>query len=200
MGAGRVSESESDAIVAELGVSLLDMLDRTCADMVPLWLDATRKARSDGLREHAVPGLGFVPGERYFRLGKGSQAKYRTLAAWRHAMLWRRPAIEDADFRRAVDALYFTPFPDNVPPYAWSHSAAKAPGVGKFPSATTLKAWAKEGCAVGVAALRRDRESLRAGPSGLADEFRADLLRAATHASVEDVLKLEEMKLKREEK
>ena len=193
----RLTEPEAEALVEELATALEAMLDRTCADMGPLWLQATASARRY-LGPHGVPELGFQPSERYLRLGKGSRSKYRALAAWRHGALWRDALREDVLGDRAHDAVaavYFTPYPSNAPPYAWSRSAAEAPGVERFDGPADLKDEAKGGCWRLVAHLAAEQRRL--GPDGDQRDWpaqvRARLLRPACRTSLRDLLKLEDM-------
>lgn len=185
-----LSLDEELALVDELAAALEEMVDRTCFEMAPLWVEATREARV--CLGGALSELGFLPSQRYVSLWKGARRRYRGLAAWRHAVLWRRVdrAVVDDDFRAALDAVYFTPFPDNVPPYAWSGSAAGVPGAERFGSPTSLKHHAKEAAWLTVAALRAERQRLRCG--AWKDELRAELLKPATRDSLRDVLKLED--------
>jgi hypothetical protein len=191
MRAPALTDEEAEALCDELALALDELRSTTCFDMVPLWLDATREPRKL-LAPQAIPELGFTPSPRYLRLSKGARSKYRGLAAWRHAVIWRRvrPRIEDPDHRDALEAVYFTPYASNEPPYAWSSSAAKAPAVGRFGSATTLKHWAKDGCWHSVALLRRERRQLEVGR--WADGVRAHLLKPATRDTLRDELKLED--------
>ncbi|MFT5685540.1 MAG: hypothetical protein ACI8RZ_006494, partial [Myxococcota bacterium] len=156
-----LTDEQAKALTDELAEALETMIDTSCADMGPLWLEATRRARN-GLGSARVPNLGFAPSAKYLALGKSSRSKYRGLAAWRHAVLWQGVLgeIEDEDFREALRTVYFTPFPTNKPPYAWSSKASAAPGVGQFESPTTLKHQAKEGCFQTVQVLRDIRHTL----------------------------------------
>lgn len=187
-----LSPGEAETLVEELAVALEELMDQTCADMGPLWVEATRNARAF-LDEHATFTLGFAPSPRFVGLSKGARSRYRELAAWRHAVLWREvtPRVEDEEYREAMRVVYFTRYPDNEPPYAWSQRASDAPGVAAFGSATTLKHRAKEGCWHAVRILRRERLALKQG--AWSEELRAELLRAATGSSLRDVLKLEEL-------
>ena len=139
MPAPALTDEQAATLIDELAEALEEMITSTCLDMAPLWLDATREQRAylDG---HAVRELDFAPSERYRQLSKGARCKYRQLAAWRHAVIWLSVADEiDPTFRDAMLAMYFTPFPDNEPPYAWSSRASGAPGVERFGNASTLK-------------------------------------------------------------
>lgn len=187
-----IAEDDRVRLIGELAEALDAMVDQSCAEMAPLWLAATRTERAQ-LQGEVRLDLGFMPSPRYIALGKGSRSKYRALAAWRHAVLWREAerAVEDADFRAAMRAVYFAPFPSNEPPYAWSSSAAGAPGVRADHSAKTLKAWAKEGCAATLKALRREHKRL-AAQTDILSEVEAGLLKVATLDTVEHVLKLED--------
>ncbi len=183
---------DADALVEALAVALEQMVDASCVTMAPLWLESTRRARAEhGLAAPAAPSFEVDPS--YLRMRAPSRTRYRQLAAWRHAVVWRRVRERldcDPDFVRAVDAVYFTPCA-NEPPYAWTQSASSMPSIASFPSATTAKEWAKEGAWACARALYVERRGVeRAGWGGLAV---FDLLGPATRPSLTDVLKLEEM-------
>lgn len=187
-----LSDDQRQQLIAELADALEELKDSTCAEMVPLWLAATRKERRH-LGDPSKDSMGFQPSQRYLSLSKGSRSKYRTLAAWRHVMLWSGALrqISQHVFRRAVEAIYFTPYPNNQPPYAWSRRSVDAPGVRDFDSPTTMKNFAKEGCFESVEALRKRRQTLLKDGSWEA-ELRAMFLRCGVRETVRDVLKLEE--------
>ena len=190
MASHELTTAQADDLVEELSAALDTMLDCTCWEMAPLWLEETRRARED-LGDRAIAEAGFEPSGRYRALSKGARSRYRGLAAWRHAVLWLETLTAiDGDFALALEAVYFTPYPDDTPPYAWSQSATACPGVGDFPSPSTLKVWAKEGAWESVEVLIGQRSKLMVGSR--ADEVRAGVLRCATRRSVRVVLKLDD--------
>lgn len=192
MNAPSLTPEQHDELVDALAEALEEMIDQSCPDMGPLWVEATRAERAY-LGESALSELGFRPSPRYMSLSKGARSRYRGLAAWRHAVVWRRiqPRIEDPDFRAALRAVYFTPFPDNAPPYAWSSRASDAPDVESFESPTTLKHHAKEGCWHTLRLLSAERDTLKARGDWLS-ELCALLLRPAVRDSNRELLKLED--------
>ena len=190
MDAPRLTDSEAEVLIEELAAALEAMVDHTCDDMGPLWLEATREARQN-LEDHGLADLGFAPSPRYVALSKGARSRYRSLAAWRHAVLWQPVRVSDRDYRAAMETVYFSFYPDNAPPYAWSSRASEAPGVERWPSPTTLKHQAKEGCCDALAQLRSIERRLK-DEGSWATELRALLLKPATRDSLRDVLKLEE--------
>ncbi len=187
-----LESEQAEALLDELAEALEELMDRSCLDMGPIWLEATREQRAY-LGEHSQPELGFEPSKRYLSLGKSSRSKYRGLAAWRHAVLWRgaAEAVEDPDFRAAMECVYFTPYPKNAPPYAWSQRASAAPGVERFEDANTLKKYAKEGCFQSLQALLAEQRALEAESSWY-HELLVLLLRPATRPTLWEVLKLDE--------
>lgn len=192
MNAPSLTPEQRDDLVDALAAALELMIDQSCPDMGPLWVEATRAERAY-LGDAAVHELGFTPSPRYLSLSKGARSRYRGLAAWRHATLWRgiELRIQDLDFRAALRAVYFTPYPDNAPPYAWSSKASDAPDVGTFQSPTTLKEQAKEGCWLTLRLLSEEREELKARGDWLS-ELCALLLRPSVRESNRDLLKLED--------
>lgn len=136
--------------------------------------------------------MGLEPSARYLALGKGSRSKYRGLAAWRHACLWRDALAERV--REAVSILYFTPYPSNAPPYSWSRSAADAPGVERFKGPRELKTHGKDGCWTTVQRLKEEQHAWLSDGSWAA-EVRARILRVGCRESLTDVLKLEDKPL-----
>lgn len=192
MNAPSLTPEQHTALVDDLAAALELMIDQSCPDMGPLWVEATRAERAY-LGDAAVSELGFTPSPRYRSLSKGSRSRYRGLAAWRHAILWRKIElrIQDSDFRAALRAVYFTPYPDNTPPYAWSSKATGAPDVRRFESPTTLKEQAKEGCWHALRLLSAERAELGARGDWLS-ELCALLLRPAVRDSNRELLKLED--------
>lgn len=192
MNAPKLNPEQEADLVDALAAALEAMIDQSCADMGPLWVEATRAERAY-LGDGAVSALGFTPSPRYLSLSKGARSRYRGLAAWRHAILWREieSRIDDPDFRAALRAVYFTPYPDNAPPYAWSSRASDAPDVARFESPTSLKHLAKEGCWQALRLLGEERDLLRTGGDWLS-ELCALLLRAAVRDSNRELLKLED--------
>ncbi len=192
MNAPSLTTAQLAGLVEALAAALERMLDESCPDMGPLWVEATRAERAY-LGDGAVTELGFAPSPRYLALSKGARSRYRGLAAWRHAVLWREieARVEDPDFRAALRAVYFTPYPDNAPPYAWSSRASDAPGVERFESPTSLKHLAKEGCWHTLRLLSAERATLRARGDWLS-ELCALLLRPAVRDSNRELLKLED--------
>ena len=139
----RLSDKEDAKLVAELAAALEEAVDRSCLETAPLWLEATRRHRAELARtEMSVP---WTASAKYLALGRPSRSKYRSLAVWRHAVVWKQvlPTLSPAEQKRALETIYFTKFPSNVPPYAWSKAAASAPGVKDFGGPRPLKALAR---------------------------------------------------------
>lgn len=191
MAGPRLSEAEEGQLVQELAAALEEVVETTgCLDMLPLYLMATLRPRREFLADdpwgRAAPPL--TP--RLAGMVKGSRSKYGALAAWRHGVLWRgaREHI-DPEFRAAMDTLYFTPYAENAPPYAWTRRSSEAPGADRFPSPNELDRFAREGCWEAVQALRV--ECLPGGGT-LRDEAQRAFVRAGVKKSLRDVLRLEE--------
>lgn len=177
-----------NTLIDEVVTALEKLEDTSCPEMVPIWLDGTRLARRD-LPSDAQPTLGFTPSERYLRLGRSGQNKWRAVACWRHAVLWTGALDSvDPDFARAVTAIFFTPFPSNKPPYAWSGKPSASPNAPEFSSVTDLKNWGKEGAWQSVKAVRDELRQERAVT--LSDELRHALLKTGCRDTVRDALKL----------
>lgn len=193
MNAPSLTLEQREALLDGLAAALEAMIDQTCPDMGPLWVEATRAERAY-LGEDATPSLGFEPSARYLGLSKGARSRYRGLAAWRHAVLWREiaPRLQEATFADAMRAVYFTPYPDNAPPYAWSERARDCPEVDRFESPTSLKHLAKEGCWEALRLLREERARLSAR-GDWAGELVSILMRPGARDSLRDVLKLEDL-------
>lgn len=171
------SEKNENAALSEaLAKTLEELRERTCADMVPLWLAATAKVRASLFPADAPPG--WLASENYRCLSKAAQSKYRTLAVWRHAVLWK--GLHEK--RPALRAVYFTPYRENRPPYAYTRSAR--PIAKQAPS--DLKFDAAEQCAETLHKLREARDHLGDQSAPL-----HELLCLATRPTLYDVLKLE---------
>ena len=163
--------------------------DSTCADMAPLWLAATRSAR-EGLLEQAT--WTEPPTDRYLRMAPASKSKYRALAAWRHAVMWReahRLANLDQPDREVVDAIYFTPAPNSAP-YSWSRSAADCPALPRGANPSWVKERASEVAGELLGALIQEHGRFHGLPNNW-DQTAARILAVATRPTLDDVLKLE---------
>jgi hypothetical protein len=182
---------QRETIIDRLAGALDALRVRTCREMVPLWVEGTRRERE--LLGEVFEDLGFAVSKRYRALSAGARSRYRYLATWRHAVLCEEVAerVVDPDYADAVRVVYFTPYPANKPPYAWSSRASEAPGVERFPSATTLKHYAKEGAWHTGEVLRQICRELSRDPSFYA-EVRAAFVRSGCRDTVREVLKLED--------
>lgn len=191
MAQGRLTDAEEQKLVDDLASALEQVIDTSgCLDMHWLYLLATQRPRHEFLSEDPWGRSSPPLTPRLAAMVKGSRSKYGALAAWRHAVLWRsvRERI-DPDFRSAVDALYFTPYEENAPPYAWSKASSGAPNAGKFPSPNELDRFAKEGCWATVLLLR---ELAGSHADSVLDEATAAFTRMGIKKSLKDVLRLEE--------
>lgn len=189
-----LSDAEEAALVEELAEALERAVDASgCPDMLPLYLRATERERGEWLRGDLVRGQVPEVSPALRALGKASWTKYGCLAAWRHAVLWRRlvEALE-GDFRAGVQALYFTPYPDNAPPYAWTRRSSDAPLVGAFHGPNDLDEMAREGCWRTVQALREQAAPARWAKDGWAGAARQAFVKAAIkRRTLREVLRLE---------
>ncbi len=192
MVSARLTFEGKNILLEELAEALQDMLDTTCADMVPLWLEATSRARRE-LGSAEPLQMSDDARQRLLALGKASRSKYRSLAVWRHAVLWHRLRrwVSDPVFERAMEIVYFTPYPSNDKPYAWTRNASEAPGVGEFDGPRQLKHLAKEGAYELLMHLRELRAAWERD-GRWAEVARLDLTRAAVSGSAWDVLKLDD--------
>ena len=187
----RLIEIEEGELVDELAAALEEVVDTSgCVDMLSLYLLATQQPRREFLADDPW-GRGAPPlSSRLAGMVKGSRSKYGALAAWRHGVLWREAQERvDPDFRAAMDTVYFTPYAENAPPYAWTKRSSDAPGAGRFSSPNELDRFAREGCWATVQVLR---EESRPGGSTLRDEAHRAFIRAGIKRSLRDVLRLEE--------
>jgi hypothetical protein len=147
----RMTEEEEERLLDEL-LDVLDLVTSTsgCADMVPLWLEATKRPRAVHFRPASSPTLAVPPHIRAW--GRSMRSKYAALAAWRHAVLAERilEAIGSAA-AAAVQAMYFTPVEANEPPYSWSKASSRHPMAREWPSANVFDDQARRGCRDSVA-------------------------------------------------
>jgi hypothetical protein len=184
----QMTEEEENRLLDEL----LDVLDRVvetsgCRDMVPLWMLATRAARTEHIRSVDGPPLGVPPHIQAW--ARSMRSKYAGLAAWRHAMLAER-ILEalDASSARAVDAIYFTPTV-NEPPYSWSKASSRHPSATEWPSPTVLDLRARQGCRDSVHLLEQRVEEARRGASPAVEARAAIVETGARHGTLRDVLR-----------
>ena len=189
----RLTESQDAALVSELAAALEEAVDRSCPETAALWLAATIRCRSELM--HTELTLGFAPSAKFLALGRSSRTKYRSLAVWRHAVLWKEvlPKLKGDQEKQALEAVYFTPFPQNTPPYAWSSAASNAPGIQAFDGPRQLKRLAKLGAEKSVRSLCAYIEKL--DKTQLLGELTYKLIKPGVSTSACDVLKLEKTDL-----
>ncbi|MCK6502768.1 hypothetical protein L6R53_05115 [Myxococcota bacterium] len=191
MARARLTDAEEAELVDELARALEAVVDTSgCRDMLSLYLLATQQPRREFLADdpwgRSAPPLS----PRLAGMVKGSRSKYGALAAWRHAVLWREVRDRvDPHFCEAMDVLYFGPYAENAPPYAWTRRSSEAPGADRFSGPNELDRFAREGCWSTVQVLR---EVARSGGGSVRDEARRAFVRAGVKRSLRDVLRLEE--------
>lgn len=184
-------DPEVQALQDELALVLQRMADETCNSMVPLWLQGTLRIRRKHFGPQSEGVLSFEPSKELLALGKSCRSKYQALACWRHAVLWRNILEKvEPEFARATKAVYFTRFPPDQKPFSWSKKVSDAPDAGGWPSPSTLKNHAKEGCWHSVAELRK--EVWAAGEGRAIDEVKRKFLEAGSAKTLRHQLKLDE--------
>ena len=187
-----------DELLDQLADALVDLRKTTCADMVPLWLQASRRVRNrmTGTRLH---DMGFAVTDRYRRLSAGNQSNYRSLASWRQVVIWRK-LLKDEDGLsrrevnevRAVERTYFTPFPSNTPPYAHSRKAPDDPMVEELGGPAAFKDAARRGAAKLLEAVEQTHED--AVYDGVIDGIAQDLIGLGAKKSLWNTLKAERLR------
>jgi hypothetical protein len=138
-------ENEEE-LVDELADALRDMAQKTCRDMMFLWLDLTEDLREDFDCDGSFPDTSGVPG--YAERSASWKSKYKALAGWRHAVVWQALETEglpetiddwepdDDDVvaeleqypvrtREAMRRIYFQEYPRNESPYSWSKKTSE---------------------------------------------------------------------------
>lgn len=185
----RLNEAEDAALVSELAAALEEAVDCSCPETAALWLAATTRTRSELM--HTELTLGFVPSDKFLALGRSSRTKYRCLAVWRHAVLWKGvlPKVPGQKEKQALEAVYFTPYPKNEPPYAWSSAASEAPGIQAFDGPRQLKKLARSGAEQSLHLLCSYLKQLDS--KHLLEDLTFKLIKPAVTTSACDVLKLE---------
>ena len=177
-----------DALLDEVLEVLGDMVEVTCPSMRPLWLDLTRGMRAEMLEEPvAIPA--YPP--HLLQAGKASRSKYRALAGWRHAVVWQ-DLLDAGDGGRleALELIYFQPYPEDRPPYAYSARSSAAPGVSTDASIARVRQVARrEARDTLVRLASRWIELFEAGSKAAA--YSREFLALSRRASLRDVLKLE---------
>jgi hypothetical protein len=177
-----------EELVDELADALELLLDTSgCADMGPLWWQATRDARDQWMRPSTPANLALSP--RLRAMSKSSRSKYRVLAAWRFGVLLEQvqPSV-DAQ-AKAVSAIYFTPYDRNEPPYSWSSRVGSSPAAFSTPS--ELKELSADGCWDLVCQLRSRVLELHEELERVTWR-RAEIIEAGLRRTLRDVLKLED--------
>ena len=184
-----MDEEEENALLDEI-LEVLDQVVETsgCRDMWHLWLRDTDRIRRELIR--SVPERVTGVPDHLQAFSRSKRSKYGALAAWRHAVLMA-DALEDDEIDercgQAVRDIYFTPFPENKPPYSWSKCSSSCPGARCWDSPTVLDLRAAQGCRDSVERLKA-RVDEDAGQS-VADELRRRLLERGTRDTLRDVLR-----------
>lgn len=127
-------ERELENLECEISEALEKMVKHSCPDMLPLWLEGTKKLRK---KYFQAPAPEFPVHLR--NRSPSFCSKYKCLARWRHGVIWRRDRLdEDIDSekvdesaqlskeREAMDAIYFTRC-ENRPPYSYSQKKSESP-------------------------------------------------------------------------
>lgn len=178
--------------------AVMDALDamvaRTCPSMRTLWLAATLKRRRHWLGDDVttLPASVVPPGWR--NLSKSSRSKYGALAVWRHAVVWKLLHFLErtgAPRYEELQSIWFSPYPDDLPPFAWSQRLTQAPSTGR---ATDLRRrLAADACCQTILELRSLVERRDFDARGSMPDMREDdLLVDATRETLLDVLKLQD--------
>lgn len=186
------SETERHVLANELARALDEVVNRTgCKSTYRLWAEATQSTRerifggtSLGVRLAAVVPMMSAP----------SRSKYRALAAWRHAVIWRGALehIQPVDRERlAVSGIWFTRVAVDATPFSWSKKTSSAPHVHHFAGPAEMRDLAKSGCWQSVEFLRKHAEDLVAAR----DTSRAALLQECvlSRESLSDVLGIDHL-------
>lgn len=178
---------DESSLADELAEALEQMVDTTCLDMLPLYVQATKPAAKRHLE--STSALGHVS-PRVLKMSRSSRTKYGVLAAFRHAVIWTGVLDDvDPDFGRAVRDLYFTPYPRNRAPYAWTARSSECPAAGRWQEGPNhLDRMAKEGCWAAICLLR----GIVAEGGDAMQQARADFVACALKKTAKDVLRLEE--------
>ena len=125
-----------------LSAALEEMIEATCLDMLPLWLEATQRLRKKYF-DKAIPE---VPDHLKQGFSDSTRSKYKALAKWRHGVFWQDLLVEEfrdspkegsllhGELRRYAEdmptlrAIYFSPC-ENEPPYSYSQKKSAASGI-----------------------------------------------------------------------
>ena len=185
-----------EELLDQLGDALNELRHSTCSDMVPLWLNASRRVRGR-LTGGERGNMGFDPSPRYLRLSAGNQSNYRALASWRQVVIWRNllasmggeVARRKDNEARAVRRMYFAPFPSNIPPYAYSRKAPDEALVDELGGPSQFKECACRGAAALL--LQVEEEAENAPYRGPVDTAVTDLIRLGAKKSLWNTLKAE---------
>ncbi len=192
---------DDEQLIDDLAETLRRIGRETCPAMQTLWLEASQKQRQclgnvqlDVSRELRKP------------LGNSSKSKYKALACWRFSCLWvqieraipgdlERLRGHDEDFRNHEEnaffmhQIYFTTYPEDDPPFAFSRSKFEAPELyedehseDEILRGSTLACWATS------VFIREVFSEMEGGPA--AEIFRL----GGKYKSLDDVLKLREFR------
>jgi hypothetical protein len=217
-------EVEDEELRDELVDALQDMVNMTCPDMRPLWLERSRSEREkmDGGLENGENGengngLPEDAPDRFADRSPTWKTKYKSLAGWRHAVLWQE--LEDGEppeflrgwepkddevadeverfpekSGRAMELLYFEEYPPNEPPYAWSKKTS--PQTREDEPATQLRQEAMRGCWASLHLLEEIWSRVFHASEG--GDLREDFLMLGMYGTLSDVLKFDDYRRKAE--
>jgi hypothetical protein len=172
--------------------ALNTMVQRTCPLMRSIWFAATERQRRHWLGNHVyeLPADVRAP-KNWNDMAKSSRTKYGQLAVWRHAVVWRLPNLlvkTDPEFQE-MTAIWFSAYPKDTPPFAWSAKPTEAPNTDRAVAAR--RELAAQGCMCSLKSLKMLMNT-RPADGEAVDWREEDLLGSATRPSLRDVLKLDD--------
>lgn len=180
--------SKEDLLLDSVMDALADMVDLTCADMLPLWLRASRSVRASlcKTRTMEVPPYPL----RLQAVQRPTKSKYMALAGWRHCVVWLRLLEEPCLFDAPQDLecmrlTYFQPCV-NEQPYSYSQRTSVTPDMPRGLTVSEVRTSARGACMSSISALREEYQRQQ----NRRDQERMDFVLLGLKDSLRDVLKL----------
>lgn len=211
-----LDEEEEQALLDELGDALRQMEGKTCMQMVPIWLEHTSEIRAELEGTFDLPDTSDCTG--YVQDSPDWDPKYNAMAGWRHAVVWQKldtkglPApLEEwepheegvaeeiekysRETREAMQRIYFTEYPENESPYAWSRKTS--PVTPSELTVTQLRRKAMRGCWASLHLLKQIYSRIWWETEGY-DDPRVQFLKKGMYGTLDDLLKFSDYREKAE--
>jgi len=177
-----------EAVLDEMADALDAMRERACPMMAVIWLAYSARMRKRFVHLERLEDETELPA-RWFKT-RPFRSRYGIFSVWRHGVLWKGAEVPDLH-GQALEEMYFTEFPQDVPPYAWSQATPDHASLEACGGRRGWKNQARDGAKV---ALEHLRDEVKKNPGIRPSEnLERELLERLGGAggAIESVLKFE---------